>query len=511
MSIERLNFGNINTLVPENLALKEWDLISAGQATPAVSARQLIDPGTGAILRTDMVRVNRQQAAPTSGKKVTQFVAPPGCTEVVFEVEAALPDSLTGQSIVIGLYALDGTTLLSKTTCALTAKLQLFQTAPVAVVPGTEYRCVIHFHNTGEGTTSQATAFIGRCAVVPTKVAGPSLFGNIFTRIHMKAALLHDNRASSIVSRRQEFSPFSRLVFETSAERLAAEYIRVYQDATNDCMVYVNGEPWKAFTLIGATYGMALLDLPPGHKVVEIWMPGYANTATYPAAPVVSTAAINAIYVEGTDIKIVLPTTSTRRLVVYGDSIASGKGAAQWAAGGLAALLRRSYPGSVCVEAWGSRSLAEDCGTAASPALDSAAKRIIFANIMAAWNPTDIASFIGTNDYGGSYWSAATFGTVYGSMLDDIHAKLPHARVYAWTPFKRASEVANGLGDTLGAYRTALNALAAARASWLTVVDGSGIPAAATTGVNAAMFDTVHPNENGHALIFESVRANIVW
>ncbi len=271
-SLQRFAHGNTRSLLVGDLHRKEWDVIAPSQATPAIPAVILTNPDSGLVERAGLTRVNRQQTAPSSGKKVIQWIAPPGCTEVSFEVEACLVPTISPCSIVIALYQLDGTTLIAKTVCVLTARLQTFVVVG-ACVPGTEYRAVIHYNNTGEGSTSQATALHGRVALVPTKVT-PGTFSGMFVRLHVSGELLHDNIDSELVSRQQKFTGFARLIFRTHADEIVLEYLRSNASALIDPAIFVNGEPWACATLTGNTgaVGHASVPLPPGFKTVEVWM-----------------------------------------------------------------------------------------------------------------------------------------------------------------------------------------------------------------------------------------------
>jgi lysophospholipase L1-like esterase len=509
-SLQRFAHGHTRSLLVGDLYRKEWDLISPSQATPAIPQVIFTNPDTGLVERAGLTRVNRQQAAPSNGKKVIQWCAPPGCTEVSFEVEACLPATITAQTIVIALYQVDGTTLVAKTVCPLTSRLQTF-TVVGACVPGTEYRAVIHYNNTGEGTTSQGTALHGRVALVPTKVSGGT-FSGPFIRIHVSGELLHDNIDSELVSRQQRFTGFARLIFRTHADEIVLEYLRSYASSIIDPVIFVNGEPWGFAALSGTNVmGHASVALPPGFKTVEVWMTHRNNSVAYPSTPAPLGATIHAVYVPDPEVQLVLPTTSARRLVLYGDSIAAGDGCAKGGLGGIISVIRRSFPGSVGCEAWGSRSLAQDVALGSPGAID-AAKRLAFVRRMVLWRPTDLVMLIGTNDYGANSWTAANFQTALGNVIDDIHAALPACRIFAITPLKRAVETANGLGDTLGAYRTAVAAVATARSAFMdAAIDGSTILSTTTTGVNNLFFDTVHPNENGCALVAETIRTNVGW
>ena len=186
--------------------------------------------------------------------------------------------------------------------------------------------------------------------------------------------------------------------------------------------------------------------------------------------------------------------TPTNRMLVYGDSIASGYGATPCSENGWASIVRQAYsPDSLAVEAWGYRSLYYDANTAGL--------RAAFVAAIAAYSPSSIWLAIGTNDYGLNKWSAASFGTAYAALLDDLHTALPSATIYCQTPLLRTTETANGSGSTLGDYRTQIGTAVSTRTAYATLVDGTAFM------TTASMLDGLHPNTAGHALYGAAVIA----
>lgn len=229
------------------------------------------------------------------------------------------------------------------------------------------------------------------------------------------------------------------------------------------------------------------LEFSAGQKTIEI----VAGPTSRPAAAVLGTfvqsVTGNAALTEVNDV-------AAERLLIYGDSITVGDGCGETVQeDAWAVLVRQSFSGSVALEAWGSRSLHEDCNTSGL--------RAEFVAKVAKRNPTILWLAIGTNDYGlDDTWSAADFGTAYAALLDDLHTALPGAAIYAQTPILRSSEPENAFGDTLGEYRTAISNACTGRA-WVTLVDGSAF---LTTDDLA---DGTHPNVTGHGKIATAVLA----
>lgn len=188
--------------------------------------------------------------------------------------------------------------------------------------------------------------------------------------------------------------------------------------------------------------------------------------------------------------------TPSNRVLIYGDSIAAGGNATITTQDAWALLVRSAYaPDSIALEAWGYRSLHDDC-------VDATARGVFVAKVV-AYAPATIWLAIGTNDYGLNKWAAASFGTAYAALLDDLHAALPSAVIYCQTPLLRTTETANGSGSTLGDYRTQIGTAVSTRTAYCTLVDGTAIM------TTASLADGVHPTTAGHALYAAAVIAEL--
>ena len=194
-----------------------------------------------------------------------------------------------------------------------------------------------------------------------------------------------------------------------------------------------------------------------------------------------------------TSVRANAPMTQTQgltadRIVAYGDSITVGSDASPitqkaWAAQ-IQYALDLLYSRSFALEAWGGRALHDDC-------VDASARTAFVAKIQ-AYNPSEFWMAIGTNDYGLNLWTAANFGTAYAATLDALHAAMPDLHIYCQTPILRAVETANGLGSTLGDYRTAIATAVSTRTAFCELADG-------TVFVDIGDIpDGVHPNTAGH-------------
>lgn len=224
--------------------------------------------------------------------------------------------------------------------------------------------------------------------------------------------------------------------------------------------------------------------LPAGSKTVS-FVTGFQAMAVPPTGTFLAKVRANAAMTQ-------VNLTPTNRIAVYGDSIAVGAYADPVHEDAWAIQVRRAYsPDSVVIEAQGNRSLHDDCNTAGL--------RAAFVAKIVALAPARIWLAIGTNDYGLNKWSAASFGTAYAALLDDLHTALPSATIWAQTPLLRTTETANGSGSTLGDYRTQISTAVSTRTAYCTLVDGTAIM------TTASLTDGVHPSSAGHTLYADAV------
>lgn len=153
---------------------------------------------------------------------------------------------------------------------------------------------------------------------------------------------------------------------------------------------------------------------------------------------------------------------ATKRVVVYGDSLASGGRVENPSAEAWPVLLREQF--SVSLEAYGYRMLYDDAKTPED--------RSIFASQITASAPDMVWLAIGANDYGMAPWSAQAFGKAYAATLDALHAASPQAVLFAQSPIRQIVEPPNSFGDDFDAYREQIAGACAARSGWCVFVDG---------------------------------------
>jgi lysophospholipase L1-like esterase len=286
--------------------------------------------------------------------------------------------------------------------------------------------------------------------------------------------------------------PYSRNVYTTTATSMDVSVFNNTDGEGADARhlnVRVNGADYALVTPSDSTGAVTThtVALPVGQKTVEIW----SGLQTIHGTTTVGTWLQKVTFNQPAEWK--RPNDKTPRLVVYGDSIPIGGGSTVPVRDGWAMQLRDAYPGSLSLVASGGRSLVRDAPDAPT--------RAAFVARIAAMQPDHFLSWIGTNSYGGPGFgeeSAADFGTRLAAFFDELHAARPTMTIHAASMLPRTAETANTYGNTLAQYRTQVQTVCAARASYCTFIDGTAVPGW-VTGTDLA--DTVHPNNSGHTKI----------
>ncbi len=286
-------------------------------------------------------------------------------------------------------------------------------------------------------------------------------------------------------------SPGARVRFQTDATSVDVEIVSdVYGTFPTLATIGVLVDGTVHATISATQAGMKYYtqSLPVGTKTVEFVI----GLQSRPSATVLGTFIRRIIFAQPS-ITTLQSGPAGAKLLLYGDSIAVGADATDPATEGWGYLISEDWMGQVIQEAFGYRSLNDD-------ASDSTARAAFVAKVAAA-SPSAVWLAIGTNDYGLNKWSAASFGTAYAALLDDLHTALPSATIYCQTPIVRSTETANGSGSTLGNYRTQISTAQSSRTGYAVLVDGTAI---LTTG---DLDDGVHPTTAGHALYYAAVKA----
>lgn len=265
-----------------------------------------------------------------------------------------------------------------------------------------------------------------------------------------------------------ETTPFAEVSFDTTAVSIEVDtYSNIYSNYPTmaSVAVYVNGTFLQDIQHAANGAKTTAITLASGSKTVR-----FVNGAqSKPSTDLLGTFLC--------DVRSDAPMAThsgDAKLVIYGDSIAVGANATDTQTQGWPMLVRAAV-GATAVEAYGYRCLSND----------GAADIRYFADKIAAMAPSAIWIAIGTNDYALATQTAAAFGTMYGQLVDTLHALRPDAVIYAQSPIVRSSE------SGLAAYRSAISALTATR-SWLNYIDGS------TILTTSDLSDGVHPTTAGH-------------
>lgn len=298
----------------------------------------------------------------------------------------------------------------------------------------------------------------------------------------IQASDLWDNSYDNIANPRQ--SPFARFVFTTDADSITVTgtstihssypsyaHLGIRVDGVDKTPLQFNIDGTRSFTVQLGAAGTT--------RTVEV----ISGLQSEPAVPVKGTF-IDSISYPHNAVFTIIPPLYSSRVLIYGDSIAVGGNSTNPEYQGYLPVLRNTYGFSVTGEAWGYRTLFEDAKT--SQLRNALVDRI------ANSNPSVVYLAIGTNDYGLSRWSAPSFGAAYLSLLDELHAALPSARLICQTPIIRGTETANSFSNTTQDYRDQI-ATACSGHAWSTFVDGAALLD------TSDLADGVHPTTAGHA------------
>jgi lysophospholipase L1-like esterase len=299
-----------------------------------------------------------------------------------------------------------------------------------------------------------------------------------------------DSGTTSVSGGHVVTSPFAQAQYTTTATSLAiSSYNDIFASfpTFTELGVYVDGAYLQSVPAPAAGSTTAIVELAAGSKTVSIVNGSQSKPASSVIGTFVTQIAANAA------MTAVAPSASNR-VAIYGDSIAVGANSSPITQKAWALLVRADYyPDSLAVEGYGYRTLHSDCVNA--PA------RAAFVAKIVTLNPERLVIAIGTNDYGLEPWSAASFGTAYAALLDDLNTALPTMTIFCVTPLLRTVETANAYGDTLGAYRTQISTAVGTRGSFCTLVDGTAIMT-----VGSLDADGLHPTTAGHALYADAVK-----
>lgn len=310
-----------------------------------------------------------------------------------------------------------------------------------------------------------------------------------YTTHTVQAAELLDNGYDNVAAPRQ--STFSRFRFSTNSDTVKI---------VGTTSIYGEYPSWANLGVVVDGINQSKLPFTSnGAAEFTVALPGASGTTrdvqiisgleTKPSATVLGTFIDSVAYEDGSSFSV-QSGSATGRVLIYGDSIASGASSTTPEYQGYATLLRSSYNKNVMLESWGYRSLYDDANTAGL--------RSAFVSRVSGYEPNTIMLAVGTNDYGLNKWSAVSFGAAYAATVDALHTALPGTSIICQTPLVRATETANGSGSTTDDYRSQIISICQAR-GWLRCIDGKKI-------LNLVdLVDGVHPSTAGHSKYAEYI------
>ena len=220
----------------------------------------------------------------------------------------------------------------------------------------------------------------------------------------------------------------------------------------------------------------------------------------------VKASSVLALYLpQSAGVPKVIP-AKARKVFVIGDSIAAGWTTTLPQRDSWGAILRDSYNVELCLEAWGSRELADDEVLAATSSYASTGFAQVAARA-AAFGATDIILALGVNDWLNATLTKTAYGTKLASYASALHSANPSAAIWALTPLSLGASYSapNVNGDTLADFRTQATSALTGSPS-VTVLDGATIFPGSGAELNA---DAIHPNDAGHETIADNIAAEI--
>lgn len=431
--------AELNTMVRGPINDPMWAIAIPGTG-PKV---QINDEANG--LYGDGALVNPYADAPSGSYLMQLFAAPPGATSLTINRQRKTSTTLGNPAATVMDLICDGSgNALASNPHVLSAAATFNPVTYNAVVPGNTYQWRTLVNDNAHGSSVQAQyEDLGGTAVFG---GATGLFATPFQRLHITPGAFQDNLEQFNTSTLGHYitSTFASVSFDTNATQLVLEYISTIwvgpgPDTGFALAIYVNDRLFQTVMPTSNNISFATFTLPPGTKrvtVVTDEVSGGTLGTFLRAMYVPAQAFVHHVAVD----------TEHRRLVVYGDSIACGGVATPGVTRGWTARLRQQFPGRVVIEAYGGRKLNTDCATAAG--------RAALAQKIAACRPTDVWLAIGVNDWGQSTTTAATYAANYGAFLDELHALIPAATLWAQTPVINGTEhVANANSEWLRDFR----------------------------------------------------------
>lgn len=306
-------------------------------------------------------------------------------------------------------------------------------------------------------------------------------------------AMYHDSKLSVAETYAVRRNAFARLRFTTSGTRLAIQQVStiqgIYGGTYAASSVWIGGAYLGVATAINANVQeLHDVTLTAGvGKAVDV----VEGLQSYYGGDVLGTF-VSGIRIPSDGV-VVAPSYPSKRVVAMGNSILNGFTVTSPQSQNPIAVLRGTFSGQVTLLGWGSAYLY----TFSNPGAVAGWAASI-AQMLDGTSSNTLLIELQTNDYGLSVQSASAYATNTAALIDAVKAAVPDLQVEVLGAIERrapASEAANGLGDTLDAYRSAASSLTSGR-SWVHYTN-------LKTTVSPANYnaDGIHPLTAGAAQI----------
>lgn len=307
----------------------------------------------------------------------------------------------------------------------------------------------------------------------------------------INSSIVNKNVVDSSVGLGGKFSPHSDVRFVTTATKLRVLMYNNVHTLNNywpKCSLWVDGVYSQEIT--GTANDQATeveINLSAGTKEIKL-----VNAGNYYSSGVYYGAWIQRIYTNNIVFK--KDKTSKTEVFVIGDSVTNGQAATIHTKDSWLPLLKEEFP-TYTFRLFGGSALRFH-----NIASDSTVRNSTIAAIAPGIKSKTKKIFIclGINDHRNYPWTASQFQTAYDAFLQLINSTWPGLTICCFTPIIQTAEGANALGDTMDAFRTAIQNACAGKL-YATAVDLK------STVLVGDLTDGIHPNNSGHTKLNNAI------
>jgi hypothetical protein len=486
-----------NTLIEPNISFPEWAVPDSTHKLTHIETLVTLLDGTW---------INPLKNTAGTGRLHHQFTVNPGATGGTFFVRMKMPTGVANNTVALFIMDSNATTVLFTTVVTVTNSANgIYSLVATGLFPNHLYWAQIRVNDTGQ----QANPIIAQCTFVPNGGTGtfainPDTGAPAFVRIGLAQNLATSNELAGWNGNSYPYvNCFADYILNTSALSIAVEAFNNSSDGIY--WLLYGGLPYKSATPV-ASQTIAIqdfTDLPivqstPSEFDLSARPMSFTIRAGLAGGPIgppnyaigTTITAPRAVYLPLSASFSFAQNNSDALCVYAGDSIASG-------AGGVAGFqapavgMRDVYPGGVICENAVSQGLFNYVGPGNDPA-----KQKNLALYLSRDRPRDTVIDLGTNDKANNLWPVAQFQTALQAVVTNMLSFNPNGRIWLKSPCITTIEGANGSGDTMPNYRTAIAAVVTAIADTRVIfIDGTN----GNFGIAADLIDTVHFNSTGLA------------